>query len=258
MPLRRAKGSCLERLAVISDVHGNMTAFRAVLADIETRGITRIVNLGDLAGKGPDGATAVDLSREVCEVTVRGNWDEALATLSGADWATPIQEQLGPERLAWLGSLPFAYDLVLGGKRVRLLHASPQGVFHRVHQRGDDAPKLAMFESTEFTDPAFVPDVVGYGDIHTSYVRTFHDRLLFNAGSVGNPLDLTMAAYAVLEATATSLAIGLVRVPYDIEAELGRARESGMAFYDEYAFELRTGHYRREMPAATTAATVTE
>ena len=244
----------MERIAVISDIHGNMTAFRAVLADIKDRGITRIVNLGDLAGKGPDGDRVVDLCREVCEVNIRGNWDEALATIHDADWATPVQEQLGPERLDWLGSLPFAYDIELGGKRVRLLHASPQGVLHRVRQRGDDAPKLAMFETTEHTDPDFAPDVVGYGDIHTSYIRTFHNRILFNAGSVGNPLDLTMAAYAVLESTAHSLSIALVHVPYDIEAELRRARETGMRGYDEYAWELTTGRYRREMPSTMAAA----
>lgn len=243
----------MERIAVISDIHGNMTALRAVLADIEHRDISRIVNLGDLAGKGPDGAATVDLCRDICEANVRGNWDEALATVSGEDWATPEQEKLGPDRLAWLGALPFACDFVLGGRRIRLVHASPQGVFHRVYQSGEDGPKLAMFETTEHTDPDFVPDVVGYGDIHTSYIRTFHGKILFNAGSVGNPLDLTMAAYAILESTGASLAINLVHVPYDIEAELRRARESGMAFYDEYAFELTTGHYRRAMPAPTVA-----
>lgn len=246
----------MERIAVISDIHGNMTALRAVLADIEARGITRIVNLGDLAGKGPDGDQVIDLCREVCEVNVRGNWDEALATVTDAAWATPVQERLGPERCAWLGSLPFAYDIAFGGRRIRLLHASPQGTFHRVFQRGDDGPKLAMFDTTEHTDPDFIPDVVGYGDIHTTYIRTFRDRILFNVGSVGNPLDLTLAAYAILESagSAPSLSITIARVPYDIEAELRRARASGMSAYDEYAWELTTGQYRREMPAPATVA----
>ncbi|MGB3328226.1 MAG: metallophosphoesterase family protein, partial [Thermomicrobiales bacterium] len=216
----------MERIAVISDIHGNMTALRSVLADIGERGIARIANLGDLAGKGPDGDQVIDLCREICEVNVRGNWDEALAVIRDADWATPVQERLGPERLAWLGALPFAWDIVLGTSRVRLLHASPQWVFHRVQQGGDDAPKLAMFDTTEFTDPEFVPDVVGYGDIHTAYLRCFPGKLLFNAGSVGNPLDLTRATYAVLEAAGDSLSVNLVYVAYDIEAELARARAS--------------------------------
>lgn len=239
----------MERIAIISDIHGNMPALRAVLADIALRGITRIVNLGDLAGKGPDGDQVIDLCREVCAVNVRGNWDEALATVRDADWATPVQERLGPERCAWLGSLPFAYDTEFGGRRVRLLHASPQGVFHRVFQRGDDEPKLAMFASSKHTDPAFIPDVVGYGDIHTTYIRTFGEKVLFNVGSVGNPLDLTMAAYGVLESSGESLGINLVRIPYDIDEALCIARESGMIGYAEYEWELTTGRSRREMPA---------
>lgn len=231
-----------------------MTALRAVIADIDARGITRIINLGDLAGKGPDGAQAIDLCREICEVNVRGNWDEALATVHDANWASSVQEKLGPERCAWLGSLPFAYDITFGGKRIRLLHASPQGTFHRVMQRGDDEPKLAMFETTEHTDPEFIPEVVGYGDIHTAYLRSFHEKILFNVGSVGNPLDLTMAAYAVLESTGATLGISIVRVPYDIATELRRARESGMHGYDEYAWELTTGRYRREMVVPAVAA----
>ena len=46
----------LERIALISDVHGNLTALQAVLADIDARGITRIFNLGDYVGKGPRGS----------------------------------------------------------------------------------------------------------------------------------------------------------------------------------------------------------
>ncbi|MGC4191083.1 MAG: metallophosphoesterase family protein [Thermomicrobiales bacterium] len=238
----------MERIAIISDIHGNMTALRAVLADIEERGITRIMNLGDLAGKGPDGDQAIDLCRKICEVNVRGNWDEDLARGVASPWATPVQEQLGPERRAWLGALPFSYDFTFGGKGIRLLHTSPQGLSHRVPQRGDDDAKLAMFETTEHTDPDFIPDVVGCGDIHTTYIRTFHNKILFNAGSVGNPLDLTMAAYAILESGGASLGLSIVRVPYDIDAELQRARESGMPGYAEYAWELTTGLYRLAMP----------
>ncbi|GAB3811728.1 hypothetical protein GCM10028820_03450 [Tessaracoccus terricola] len=68
----------LDRIALISDVHGNLTALEAVLADIAARGITRVLNLGDTAGKGPRGEAAVRRCREVCEVNVRGNWDDFL------------------------------------------------------------------------------------------------------------------------------------------------------------------------------------
>lgn len=72
------QASALTRIAVISDVHGNLTALEAVLADIERRGIDRIINLGDFVGKGPRGEATVELCRRVCEVNIRGNWDDFL------------------------------------------------------------------------------------------------------------------------------------------------------------------------------------
>lgn len=71
----------VERIALISDVHGNLTALDAVLADIAMRGIRRIINLGDTAGKGPRGDAAVWRVRQVCEQNIRGNWDDFLGTI---------------------------------------------------------------------------------------------------------------------------------------------------------------------------------
>ena len=70
----------MERIALISDVHGNMPALEAVLADVERRGVARVFCLGNLVGKGPHSDRAVDRCRERCERVVRGNWDDGLAT----------------------------------------------------------------------------------------------------------------------------------------------------------------------------------
>ena len=67
-----------ERIALISDVHGNLTALEAVFADIDARGIRRVFNLGDYVGKGPRGREVVELCRDRCEVNLLGNWDDFL------------------------------------------------------------------------------------------------------------------------------------------------------------------------------------
>ncbi|WP_240796007.1 metallophosphoesterase [Yimella sp. RIT 621] len=69
------------RIASISDVHGNLTALEAVLAEIGAPGITCIFNLGDYVGKGPRGREVIDLCRERCVVHVQGNWDDFLPAL---------------------------------------------------------------------------------------------------------------------------------------------------------------------------------
>lgn len=242
----------MERIALISDIHGNAPALEATLDDIARRGIARIICLGDLAGKGPHGDVVVDLCRERCEVVVRGNWDEGLATHETADatlrWH---QARLGPKRLAYLRTLPNTLDLVLSGQWIRLLHASPRGVSSRVYQDDPDEKLRAMFDNTDFTGQGSEPDVVGYGDIHEAFVRTFEARTLVNVGSVGNPLDQPLACYAILEGASDGapgpLAISLVRLPYDIERAIQEAAQAGMPELEPYAEELRTARFQRRV-----------
>jgi predicted phosphodiesterase len=242
-----------DRIALISDLHGNLHAFEAVLADIGARGITRIFNLGDLVGKGPDGATVIDRSRAVCEVTVQGNWDAEVARHGKGrqhQWHRP---RLGPERCDWLANLPGSFDFWLSGQRVRLFHASNRGIYHRVHMTDPREAHLGMFENTDFTGFGSAPSVVGYGDVHDAFSMSFAGKTLFNPGSVGNPLDVPLASYAILEGAYASEApapwsINILRVPYDIEAAIEAGYASGMPDPDAYAGELRTARYRKLSP----------
>lgn len=250
----------LDRIAVISDVHGNVTALRAVLADIEARGITRIVNLGDVVGKGPRGSEAVRITRERCQASVRGNWDAFIArdaahsSLIG-QWT---RDELSPDDLAWLVTLPGTCELLMSGRRVRLFHASQTSEFVRVRARHSRDEFRGMFTNTEFTG-AFragsaagadiTPDVVGYGDIHTAYFKADEGLTLFNVGATGNHLDAPSAPYVVLEGVTDSTAPGpfsvtFARVTYDIHAEISVARRVGMPDADAYARELLYGIYR--------------
>lgn len=248
-----------DRIAIISDVHGNLTALETVLADIRAQGITRIVNLGDLVGKGPRPSQVIDRCREVSEATVQGNWDALVASVPPEPYPATLwnRAEIGDERAAYLGTLPAVHDMVLSGMNVRLFHASQISVFHRVHDTAPRDDHRAMFENTEFTGEGPPPRIVGYGDIHRAYAVTFEGRTLFNAGSVGNPLDMPLASYAILEGIADSTApapwsLRTVRLPYDIEGEIAVAAASGMPDLEPYANELRTGQYRG-MPARRTA-----
>jgi predicted phosphodiesterase len=250
----------LDRIAVISDVHGNVTALRAVLADIEARGITRVVNLGDVVGKGPRGSEAVQLSREACEVTVRGNWDTFIAgdvtpRFEVARWT---RNELTDADLAWLAALPGTCEFLISGRRVRLFHASQTSEFVRVRVRHSDEEFRGMFTNTDFTgafraghpaDGSVVPDVVGYGDIHSAYLKADEGLTLFNVGSTGNHLDAPSAPYVILEGMVGSpepapFSVNFARVAYDIQTEISVARKLGMPEADAYARELLDGIYR--------------
>lgn len=241
----------LDRIAVVSDVHGNLTALEAVLADIAARGITHVVNLGDYVGKGPRGSAVVDRCREACAVNVRGNWDDFLP-VTPPDAPAEMRwwhGELRPDQLAWLAALPLSHDVLLSGRRIRLFHASAGSVHTRVHFHHSDEEFDAMFRATDLTGPGPEPTVVGYGDVHDAYLEVRDGRTLFNVGSVGNPLDEPVPCYAILEGRLDDEAPGpfglqLVRVPYDVEAEIEVAHLLGMPTADVWEVELRTGVYR--------------
>src|SRR5688572_13536523 len=122
----------MDRIAVISDLHGNLTALQAVLDDIRRRAITRIFCLGDLIGKGPQSDRVIDLVRQSCELTVRGNWDEFILASTDDPVKRWHQQRAGAERLAYLAGLPSTIEFLLSGQQVRLFHASQVSVHHRV------------------------------------------------------------------------------------------------------------------------------
>ncbi len=241
----------MDKIAIISDIHGNMTALEAVLDDIAARGIDLIYNLGDLVGKGARSDLTVDRCREVCQVILQGNWDDAILDIDD-DEGRWYRAQLGAARLAYLSSLPTVYDFWLSGKRVRLFHASQVSVYTRVRSTDSVEVHQAMFENTPFTGMDVPqPDIVGYGDIHVAYMRSLFTvgKVLFNTGSVGNPLDLPLASYAILSGKLDSQAsaqfsIDFVRLPYDVEREIEEARRLSVPQVEAYAVELRTAVYR--------------
>jgi hypothetical protein len=137
----------------------------------------------------------------------------------------------------------------MSGREIRLFHASASSVHTRVRYRHTDEEFAGMFATTELTGPGPEPAMVGYGDLHDAYVTVRGGRTLFNVGSVGNPLDEPVPSYAILEGILDSpepgpFSLQLVRVPYDVGAEIAVAHDLTMPMADPWAVELRTGVYR--------------
>ncbi|MCG0238766.1 MAG: metallophosphatase family protein [Firmicutes bacterium] len=233
------------RLAVIADIHGNLAALEAVLADIRRQGADAVVCLGDVAFKGPQPAECVDRLRQLGIPCVLGNTDrwlagglpEAVAARPGmAEMAEWCRQQLGPERLRWLEGLPFAHTVDLGGLTVRAVHGSP---------RSEDE-----FTFPWLTEEELMPLLEGVaeaavcvGHHHLPMVRRAMGKWLFGPGSVGMPGDGdTRAAYGLLVTTpGGGMEARLVRVPYDLEATLAVAAQRQMPGQAAYAEALRAG-----------------
>jgi protein phosphatase len=239
----------VEQIALISDIHGNIPALTAVLEDIKQRGITRVFCLGDIVGKGPSSDLAVDIIKEHCEVSIMGNWDDLMNQKVEFEMAQWCRKLLGKERLDYLGTLRFSMEFMMSGKYVRLFHASPRSVYERVQPWDEYERRMSLFDYSELCQEQRPADIVGYGDIHNAYIQHLEGKTLFNVGSVGNPLDLTLASYVIMEGeygglTTAPFNIQFVRIPYDIELAVQQAIDANMPATEPYIRELRTAQYR--------------
>lgn len=237
----------MTKIAIISDIHGNKTALEAVLKDIRSRQIERIFCLGDLIGKGPQGSECIELVQKNCEKVVRGNWDVFIQSPAENDFIQWFRDRLTEKDYEFLSSLPFHIDLELNGQLIRFFHASPRSEFERILPFHSIEKRLSMFENSEITNSNEndkTPDIVFYGDIHTTFLETFKNGILCNVGSVGNSLDLTSASYAILDGSYSTNSINFVRVDYDKEAELMIAEELKLPHLDKYHDEIMFAKYR--------------
>lgn len=241
----------MDKIAIISDIHGNITALNAVLADIEKRNIKRIFCLGDYVTKCVHPDLVIDKLREVSEVMLIGNCDYVISRPEAKDRKFWSREKIGEERANFLYNLPVSYDFYMSGHLVRLFHASPyslddlynpmfsnKGTIYETHELNHAS---TLFQNTDFIkkskdDPE--PDVVGYGHIHTPLIVRFKNKTLFNTGSVGIPVEMlnsdindksnkfsTLASYMIMEGIfntkeLSSISFNLVRLPYNIKKEI--------------------------------------
>jgi putative phosphoesterase len=219
------------KVAIVSDVHGNLVALEAVLADLERVRPDLVVHGGDLAFNGPRPAECVDRIRELGWPGVIGNMDEALETRRRAsprvEWAA---ERIGPERNAWLQALPMEWR---DEDRLALVHATPGDLWKGVPPDTDDAELRTIF------GPLGTPLAV-YCHIHRPYVRAIGDLTVANAGSVGLPMDgVPRASYLLIEDGRPEVH----RVAHDVERAVADVMASGIPEPEQLAAVYRTASW---------------
>ena len=248
----------MERIALISDLHSNIVATKAVFEDIEERGIKRIFCLGDLVLKGSSPCEVVDLIRKKCEIVLKGNGDDGAVNpqkIKPKEWYT---NKLGKDRLDYLNNLPMYKDIYISGSLIRMFHATKNDFNYRITDLAPIEEKLKLFED-EYN---VIPDMVIYADIHKQYIQKIKNKTIINIGSVGNSFEMsvidnkdekmdevTQAHYCIIEGELDSkerrpISIQFVRVPYDIDEEIRLAKEKGSPLIDGYILELKKGRYR--------------
>jgi predicted phosphodiesterase len=204
------------RVAVFSDVHGNVRALEAVLAEIKTRApFDAVVNGGDLVFGGPRPREAIDLLMQGGYPTVLGNTDVWIAGMEpgGGEITAWARRQLEPRHEAFIRGLPRAHRIEPpGGPPLVVVHATPTSLT-------DLLPPDAPEEAVEKVFEQARARALVYGHIHIAYVREVAGGVIVNAGAVGFPFDgIPKASFATLRLDAGRWRAENVRVAYDHEA----------------------------------------
>lgn len=237
------------KLAVLADLHANLEATLSVHADLQRRGISEVWVLGDLVGKGPRPKQVLEWVQAHASRVVQGNWDARVAGASHRPQDLWPRTLLSAAELRYLAELPYGIEETFGRQLWRFVHAGSRGVFHRLYPHSSLQEQVAAFEPNPALGLSGQADALVYADIHEALMLDVEGLPLINCGSVGNPLDSTLACYLILEFGDDPEEVGytasFVRLPYDRAAEIGAAEHSGMPFTREYIMELLTGAYQR-------------
>ena len=235
------------RIAILSDIHGNRTAFEAVMADLRETAPDLILHGGDLADAGAGPVEIVDRIRDLGWQGVVGNTDELLfrpesleefASQSAAppslwkairEMAAATRAMLGEERIAWLRGL--ARVQIEGA--IALVHASPGSLWRAPTPEATDAELESVY------GPLGQPISV-YAHIHRPYIRSVtspqgREKFVVNTGSVSLSYDGDRrSSYLLLDGASPTIR----RVEYDLEKELKALSSCGLPHVDWIAKSL--------------------
>ena len=248
----------MTKIAVLSDIHGNMTALEAVLADAKVAKVDEYWLLGDILMPGTGRRRILDLLADL-PITARvlGNWEDSLwrglhrkLDLTKASHryllrqCQYILEEISPEEIEDLHNQPMQVHRRFGNLTVGITHHLPDKNWGRelIHTgKQEDFDRLV-------TEPH--ASIAVYGHIHQQLLRYGSDgQLILNPGSIGQPffLDAKLrkdlrAQYMILEFDETGLAdVDFRRVDYDVEAELQLAKDLKLPYFQVYYESLVNG-----------------
>jgi putative phosphoesterase len=234
------------RVALFSDIHGNIRAFDACLADLrEQGGADTIVGVGDYCMDGPQPAAVLERLVEIGALCVRGNTDRYVSDVAtfrddgeyGAELAWQ-RAALGDAWVAWLRELPVALRFGDGADGLLVVHANPKTDDEHVWPDADDAFLERVTSGVE-------ERTIAFGHLHLPYVRVWRDKLFVNVASAGLPKDGDpRAGYAILTQRSGGWQVKHRRVPFDVERVARDIAKSGMPDAEKRLRVLRRHRYK--------------
>lgn len=240
-------------LAIISDIHGNLPALEAVMADMAMVSPDQVMVNGDIVGRGPQSRETLQVIAETGWPVVLGNHEEYWVNWARGEqpddwedsWWSPTRlplSALEAHWIDWMAELPFQHVVCIpGAPEVLLVHGSPRRIDEGLYEHDDDQTVLEIVGGTP------QPVIVG-AHTHVLLDRQVGGYHVLNSGSVGAPFNGDpRAQYLLLHWNGAAWQAEFRRVPYDHEAVLSVWQ--GQVYWDEgvaariFAHELATANH---------------
>ncbi|MDU1453829.1 MAG: metallophosphoesterase family protein [Paeniclostridium sordellii] len=235
------------RIATISDIHSNLYALNEVLADIEKRNVDMVVCTGDLVGYATRPNEVIETLRKNKVLTIMGNYDEAIGNfkiICGCDYPDPkdaekaslsmkfTAEETTDENKAYLRNLPKEAVISFNNKTIRFVHGSTRLINEYLKENSKEADEV-MNNIDE--------DILVCGHTHIPYVKSYGEKLLVNAGSVGkSKTGSPNANYVIIDIIDSIVEVEIIEVFYDFE-KVAKEIEENKILPNDFARLIREG-----------------
>ena len=240
------------KFAVLSDIHGNMIALRAVLEDMSQFNIDRVLCLGDLAMAGPEPNKTIDFVRTQDWTVIQGNTDEMIAKFSddvynSVKQGAPIManalkldvKEISLENKNYLKNLPINKCIEIDGLKILLVHGSPRRNNENIFPNMDMIIIEEIFRDVD-------ADVVFCGHTHIPCGYQTNSKVtIVNDGSVGRPFtEKPKACYVIADIIDGEISVEHRMIDYDVDAAMKILKNRGFVGADKLAGMLKNPQSR--------------
>jgi putative phosphoesterase len=236
------------RIAVLSDIHGNLLGLDACLVDLESQGgADAIVVAGDLCLDGPKPKKVLQRLDEIGAACVRGNTDRYLSdeaakeTFSASETAQLAwtRREIGERWVGWLKELPFALRIGDDENQLLIVHANPKSDHEHIWPDADEAALQRLIGDESAA-------AIAFGHLHIPFTRLWRGKLLVNVSSAGLPKDGDpRAGYAIFTERDGGWQAKHRRVAFDVKRVATQLAACGIPESAELIATLRRHRYKQ-------------
>jgi putative phosphoesterase len=223
------------KIAVLSDIHGNMEALGAVLDHMKSENVDKVFVCGDLAMAGPEPAVAVDFFRSFDAIIIQGNTDEMIVKNiippipAMAEALKFAQNILDDEQKTFLANLPVQHEEQIEGVNLLFVHGSPR-------RNNEDILPSQPPEKIEEIIEGTTADIIFCGHTHMPCGYQIKKQTVVNVGSVGRPFsEEPKACYVTVNINKNEAEILHHLIEYDVHTAAEKLAKTGFEGADKLA-----------------------